>query len=448
MAERGLDVVAVVGEEGSLEGVITDRELARMYIRESKGASTFADRPVTVDAIVTVLDGTLVCGDPASEIRGRLWVASTDVETTQRLLEPGDIAVVGKLPDVQRAALEVGVAALVTSNDVAVDDAVLDLAREKGAAVVVSPLDSYVTGRMIQLAVPCGAVMSQEPLTVTAGDIAVDIIQRVKDLGVRAAVVVDENAHPIGVVSRADLVNPTPRRVLLVDHAEQGQSVPGIEEANIVEILDHHHIGSIETRLPVKATFDPVGSTATLVVERFRREGREPRRPTATMLLAALLSDTVILTSPTTTERDHRVAEYLQELLEVDPKRFGAEMFEAASDVSGVRAEELVSRDSKAYTGASGRSFFVAQVEVVGGAVLQRRAELLEALETTRRQRNAALIALMVTDIATKTTELLVAGDKAAVERAFGKSVIDGGITLEDTMSRKKQVAPPLLAAV
>jgi len=448
MAERNLDVVAVVGEDGALAGTITDRELARMYIRESKGASTFADRPVTVEAIVDVLDGRLVCGDATKEVGGRLWVAAADAETARALLAAGDIAVVGRLPEVQRVALEAGVAVLVTSNDVEVEDGLLDDARVNGTAVVVSPLDSYVTGRMIQLAVPCGAVMSEEPLTVTASDIAVEIIQRIKDLGARAAIVVDEHSCPIGVVSRSDLVNPPPRRVLLVDHAEQAQSVPGIEEANIVEILDHHHIGSIETRLPVKATFDPVGSTATLVVERFRREGREPKRPTATMLLAALLSDTVILTSPTTTERDHRVAEYLQELLDTDPQQFGAEMFEAASDVSGIRAEELVSRDSKAYTGASGRTFFVAQIEVVGGAVLQRRAELLEALEQKRDQRDAALVALMVTDISTKTTELLVAGDLAAVERAFGTPVRDGGITLEDVMSRKKQVAPKLLAAV
>ena len=117
----------------------------------------------------------------------------------------------------------------------------------------------------------------------------------------------DEHGAPVGIVTRSELVNPVPRQVLLVDHAEQAQSVLGIDQAQIVEILDHHHIGSIETRFPVAATFDPVGSTATLVVERFRCHGREPQRPTATMLLAAILSDTVILSSPTTTERDHQV---------------------------------------------------------------------------------------------------------------------------------------------
>src|SRR4029079_11327844 len=121
--------------------------------------------------------------------------------------------------------------------------------------------------------------------------------------------------HPIGLVTRSDLVNPQPRRVLLVDHAEQAQSVPGVEQAEIVEILDHHHIGSIETRVPVRATFDPVGSTATLVIERFRQAGMEPSRPTATVLLGAILSDTVILNSPTTTDRDRAVVAYLEQVL-------------------------------------------------------------------------------------------------------------------------------------
>ena len=142
---------------------------------------------------------------------------------------------------------------------------------------------------------------------------------------------------PIALVTRGELVRPRPRRVLLVDHAEQAQSVLGIEQAEIVEILDHHHIGSIETRVPVRATFDPVGSTATLVVERFRRGLRAPRRDGG-MLLAAILSDTVILNSPTTTDRDLASSSYLERVLQLDAREFGREMFEYTRDVSDRRA--------------------------------------------------------------------------------------------------------------
>jgi manganese-dependent inorganic pyrophosphatase len=445
MAEEGVDVVAVTDDDGTLVGVVTERDLARMYIRESRGASTFEDRPVRLAAINEVLGGRIVCGEDR-EVSGRLWVVAVEIDSMDDRIGPGDIAVVGDRPDAQRRALEIGAAVLVTSHDTEPPDDVVALAHERGAAVVVSPLDSYVSGRMIQLAVPCGTVMSCEPLTAAPEDLLAEVAGRIGDVEYRAAMAVDDDGAPVGIVSHADLVNPSPRRVLLVDHAEQAQSVPGIEGAEIVEILDHHHIGSIETRIPVKATFDPVGSTATLVVERFRREGREPRRPTATMLLAALLSDTVVLTSPTATDRDHRVVEYLEELLELDARAFGMEMFEASSDASDLGAAEIVARDAKEYATAAGHTIAIAQFETVGTGLLERKDELLEALEAERGKRGYALYALMITDIVSRGTELLVAGDTAPVERAFGVRARDSTLDLPGVMSRKKQVAPKLLA--
>ena len=224
--------------------------------------------------------------------------------------------------------------------------------------------------------------------------------------------VVDGGRRPIGLVTRSDLVGPTPRRVLLVDHAEQAQSVPGVEEAEIVEILDHHHIGSIETTVPVTATFDPVGSTATLVIERFRQNGMEPSPPTAMMLLGAILSDTVILNSPTTTERDRSVMDYLERVLALDATEFGSEMFEETSDVSELPADEIVARDAKEYEAAGGQTICIAQVETVGRSLLERREELLAALDDEQERKGYSLFALMVTDILTKGTELLVAGER------------------------------------
>ena len=236
--------------------------------------------------------------------------------------------------------------------------------------------------------------------------------------------------------------------MVLVDHAEEAQSAPGIEQAEIVEILDHHHIGSIETHLPVRATFDPVGSTATLVAERFAAAGLEASRASATMLLAALLSDTVVLTSPTTTERDRRVAERLGEQLGEDPEAFGRAMFEASSDVSGLSGAEIVERDAKTYELDGERTALVGQVEVVGEELLSRADELREALEGARSDGGHAIAALMVTDIVARATTLLVAGEVDAVARAFGeRGGEDGAILLEGVMSRKKQVAPKIIAA-
>ncbi len=259
----------------------------------------------------------------------------------------------------------------------------------------------------------------------------------------------DAHDRPVGLVTRSDLVAPLRRRVVLVDHAEQAQSAVGIDEAEILEILDHHHIGSIETRIPVTATFDPVGSTATLVVERFRHAGMEPSRPTALMLLGAVLSDTVILNSATTTRRDHAVVEYLERVLAVDAAALGREMFEATSDVSEVSAEQIVGRDAKRYQVSSGHAICIAQVEVVGKALMERADELLDALRHEREDRELALYALMVTDdVMVKGTEMLVAGDVAAVARSFGVEPSDSVIELPGVMSRKKEVAPKLMTAL
>ena len=447
MAKRNISQVPIVDDDGSLVGLITERNLARMYIRESRETSTFAETPVSVASIVEVLEGELLAGED-KETTGKLWVISMGVDSMGQSMQIGDIVVIGDRFRGQRRAIELGAGVLVISNGKRPDDEVLKMAKEKGTTVVLSPLDSYVTSRMIQLAVPCLEVMSEDPLTVDPDTFITDITQQVMEVHYRAAIAVDENKVPVGVVTRTDLLNPEPRKVLLVDHAEVGQSVAGVEKAQVVEILDHHHVGDIETNTPIPATFDPVGSTATLIIERYRANGLDPEGSTAKMLLAAILSDTVVLNSPTTTDRDHEVVKYLEELLGLDAEEFGMEMFEASSDVSDLSAEEIVDRDAKEYAASSGEKMSISQVETVGTALLERQEELVEALDKKRTNNGYLFTALMVTDIIEGDTELLCTGDCALVERAFDVRVKDGIIELPGVMSRKKQVAPKLLAVL
>ena len=444
MAAADLELVPIVDEDGALTGVLTERALARRYIRESRRTSTLQEAPTYVHAVVAVLEGELVAGEDR-QLSGRVWVHSMDVTTPSGISE-GDVAVIGNRSDAQRLAIELGAALIVTSNSSVPSDEVLALAREQGTTIVVSPLDTYVSGRMITLAAPCQAFMEKDPLTVAPDYLVADVSEQVKDSHYGAAVVVDAQRHPVGLVTRSDLVGPSRRRVVLVDHAEQAQSVPGIEHAEIVEILDHHHIGSIETRVPVTATFDPVGSTATLVVERFRQNGMEPSRSTAIALLGAVLSDTVILNSPTTTSRDHSVVEYLERVLALDASALGREMFEATADVSQVSAEEIVTRDAKRYQVTGDQEICIAQIEVVGKALLERKDELLSAMHHERDAKELQLYALMVTDVLSKGTDMLVAGDTAAVARSFGTTAKDSLIELPGVMSRKKEVAPKLMS--
>jgi manganese-dependent inorganic pyrophosphatase len=448
MSKRNIGQVPIVDDGGLLIGLVTERDLARMYIRESRGASTFAESPVSVGAMVEVLEGELLVGEGERESSGNLLVISMSVDSMGQSMEPGDVVVIGDRSKGQRRAIELGAGVLVVSNGARPEDEVLEMAKERGTAVVLSPLDSYVTSRLIQLSVPCWEIMSENPLTVDPDDLITEITESVMEVHYRAAIAVDDNKVPLGVVSRTDLLNPKPRRVLLVDHSEVGQSIKGVEKAQVVEILDHHHIGDIETTTPIPAIFDPVGSTATLIAERFKVSGLRPEESTATMLLAAVLSDTVILNSPTTTERDHEVVGYLEGLLGVDAQEFGTEMFEASSDVSGLSAEEIVNRDAKEYATSSGERMSVSQVETVGTSLLERKGELLEALEDLRAHYDYIFAALMITDIIEGGTELLCAGECAPVERAFDSRAENSVIDLPGVMSRKKQVAPKLLAVL
>ena len=446
MARADLELVAIVDSDGALTGVLTERALSRRYIRESRHASTLEDAPTYISAIIEVLDGELLCGEDR-QLSGRVWVHAIDVDTPSGISD-GDIVVVGDRSEAQQLAIELGASLVIISNSGVPSDDVTALARAKGTAIIISRLDSYVSGRMVTLAAPCHALMETDPLTVTPDFLLDDISDQIKESHYGAAIAVDVEQRPVGLITRSDLVAPPRRKVILVDHAEQAQSAIGIDQAEILEILDHHHIGSIETRVPVTATFDPVGSSATLVVERFRHNGLEPSRSTAMMLLGAVLSDTVILNSATTTDRDHAVVAYLERALAIDASEFGREMFESTTDVSGVSADQLVTQDAKRYQVKGGHTICIAQVEVVGKALLDRKDELLDALRRERENKELALYALMVTDVLAHGTQMLIAGDVGAVARSFGVEPEDSTIALPGVMSRKKEVAPKLMTAL
>jgi manganese-dependent inorganic pyrophosphatase len=445
LARADLELVPVVDADGALAGVLTERALSRRYIRDSLRTSTLEEAPTQMSAVVAMLEGTLIAGAERT-LSGRVWVYAMDPRADSGISE-GDIVVVGNRPDALLRVIELGASLVILSNNAPVSQEALAAAATRDTALVVSPLDSYVCGRMVTLAAPCSALMESDPLTVPPDFLLADIAEQIKWLHYGAAVAVDGAGRPVGLVTRSDLVAPARRRVILVDHAETAQSVVGVDEAEILEILDHHHIGSIETRIPVAATFDPVGSTSTLIIERYRQAGMEPSHASALMLLGAVLSDTVILNSPTTTPRDHAVVQYLERVLAVDAQALGREMFEATADVSDLTADQIVNQDAKRYQVRGDQEICIAQVEVVGDALRDRRAELLDAMSRNREAKELALYALMITDVVAKGTEMLVSGDIPAVARAFGVEATDSTVDLPGVMSRKKEVAPKLMSA-
>jgi manganese-dependent inorganic pyrophosphatase len=262
----------------------------------------------------------------------------------------------------------------------------------------------------------------------------------------RSAVVVDDARRLVGVLTRTSLARARRRDVVLVDHNERSQSAEGIDEARVVEVVDHHRVGDIETSLPISFVSLPVGSTCTIVANRYFEEGIEPPEAMAALMLGALLSDTVLLKSPTTTQLDRDVAARLAAVLRVEPLEFGMEMYRARASAEPFSADKVVSGDLKEFRLPAGPTG-IAQYETpdAAGVLGQHREELLAAMERLRVQRGWGTMMLMVTDIVAEGTELLVVGDARPAERAFEAPFPSGSAWLPGVLSRKKQVVAPLL---
>jgi manganese-dependent inorganic pyrophosphatase len=302
-------------------------------------------------------------------------------------------------------------------------------------------------------------MMREDVATVSADDLIEDAQRLLIASRSHSLVVVDDDDHVVGLATRTDFLRRQRRRVVLVDHSQRAQSVEGLETAEVVEIIDHHNIGDVTTGAPIFALADPVGATATLIAEMYLNPARwyhlpHPERVTldttmASLLLSAIISDTLLLRSPTTTARDRQALTALAERANVDPTALAQEMFTARSDISVRTAADLIGNDFKRYE-FSGRAVGVAQVDVLSlDAVRNRYGELRDALQTERTRQGLDVYVLMMTDILGEATDLLFDPDsRAAVERAFAVQAIDGYAHLPGVVSRKKQLIPPLAGAL
>ncbi len=447
MREKGVRSVPLVDKNGQPHGVVTTRTLAELYIHEA-GTFSFAVEPPTVAQVVRTLDGTLLVGDPHARLRGRPVIGAMTPALMRKHIHPGDVVIVANRTDAQRTALEGGACALIVSGGIRPRRTILENARRRNAVVILSPHTTATTMRLVRLSLPAIAMAERHPLTFTPdellGEITPDLMQDKHGV----ALVVDRDHHLMGILTRHDLLRPRRRRVILIDHSEPAQTVPGIEEADILEILDHHRLGGLETRAPLRVYVLPVGSSATLVWRRYREVGLEPPAEMAGLMLAAILSDTMLLRSPTTTDEDRAAVLALEGRARVNAQAFGVEMYRAKTDISGLSAWDIVTTDLKPYT-FGGQKMAVAQVEVADrDVVMVRLREIRDALERLREQGAYDLALLLVTDVLAEGSTVIAVGNTRLVERAFGVSLAQGHAWLPGILSRKKQVVPALAGAV
>jgi len=446
MREHGVRALPVTDEDGSARGLLNQHILAELYIGETEMLG-FQGLPVTVAQLASVLGGRVLAGDPALKLAGRVLIGAMEPETMRGYISPGDTLIVGDRRRTQPLALEAGATCLVITGGAVPDESVLALARERGAAVVSSPHDTYATARLVNLSHSVGELMDSSPLLVGPDELLAEVAEDLVGGVHREALVVDEEGRLVGILTRTNLARGFRRRVVLLDHNELSQSAPGVEEAAVVEIVDHHRVGDVQTASPILFLNLPVGSTATIVAERYRELGVTPPAGMAGILLSAVLSDTVLLKSPTTTQTDREVADRLARQVGVDPTEFGLEMFRARSARVAFSAAEAVSADLKEYR-VGDLVIGVAQVETVDAAEYLDRAEALrEALESLRASRGFDLAMLLVTDVVREGSEVFAVGKTRVAERALGIDLSQGSAWMDGVLSRKKQVAARLLEA-
>lgn len=446
MRERGVRALPVVAD-GIARGLVNESILAERYI-EATGLTGFREHHMTVGQVAAALDGAVLVGDTETQLAGDVLIGAMEPETMLGYIKPGDTLILGDRLRTQPMALEAGVACLVVSGGCQPTSDVLDKARATGAAIVTTAHDTYAAARLIELGHAVGDFMDATVLMVSPEALLSEAAEDLLSAPQREAIVVDGEGRPIGMLTRTNVARGARRRVVLVDHNELAQSAHGIEDAQVVEIVDHHRVGDVQTASPILFLNMPVGSTATIVAQRYEDLGVPIPEGIAGILLSALLSDTVLLKSPTTTDIDRTVARRLEALLGMDALEFGLEMFRARTAGREFSAEETVGSDLKEYR-VGDVVVAIGQVETVDRVtVMEHVEEIRRVMDALRANKGYDLVLLMVTDVVREGSELVASGKTRIAERAFGVSFASGSVWMDGVLSRKKQVAARLVDAV
>ncbi|MGI6200887.1 MAG: putative manganese-dependent inorganic diphosphatase [Christensenellales bacterium] len=442
MEENDLNTLPVVGEGGRLVGLVTAGDLAQ---RDMLGAMGTLRLDTTLENLLEALGGQLHAGDPAMSLQGSVQVAIQSRELLSRQVAPGDVVLCGDLPELQLAAVESGAAALVFQEGAQPADAVCRLAQQRGCALVLTRQSMYALCRQISQSQPISAfLITQGIVHFHLDDYLDEVRETMLSSRYRSYPVLDKNDCLVGSISRFHLIKPRRKRVILVDHNESGQSISGLEQAEILEIIDHHRLADIQTGSPIYFRNEPVGATATIISGMFLEAGMTPTPPIAGMLCGAILSDTVMFKSPTCTPRDQAMARRMAKIAGVDMQELGRSLFGAAVNIQEASCKELLLADFKEFT-INGVKVGLGQLSLMDAAQFApRREEMVALLASMRADRNLDMIGLMITDILKEGTLLLFDGLEDVVGRAFPGDVANHAIYLPGVLSRKKQVIPPI----
>ncbi|HUP27444.1 MAG TPA: putative manganese-dependent inorganic diphosphatase [Chloroflexia bacterium] len=444
LQREGVRAVAVIEDSGRLCGIIGIEDFARSFI-SGLDLDQLDHVPLNLDNVLRALGGRLLVDAPGRTLRDRAMVGAMEIDTMLKRIAPDILLVMGDREDAQRAAIEFGVGALVITGDTPVSEEILELAREHQVTVISVAHHTYTTVRLIHMSTSIRHVMRREVITCYPDDLVDEVRETLQTGRVRALVVVDEQRKVLGIISRTNLLRQVRRQVVLVDHNERSQSVAGIEEADVIGVIDHHRVADFQTRSPAFMRMEPVGATSTIVAKLFMEAGLAIPQPVAGVLLSGILTDTLLFRGPTTTAEDRRVAEILAGRAGVDVQELGARILNLASDVSDRSPDQIIMSDFKEFR-VDGANFGVGVFETANGEeVLSRRAELLDAMSRLQAQQGYTSVLFSVIDIIREYTVILSVGHPDALAETFSAPLEDGtSIKLQGILSRKKHIVPLL----
>jgi len=449
MDEKGIRVLPILNEAGVCRGLVSVFKMVKFFCPTPHRA--FDSRKVfaSLSNLARTLDAqTVLAHNPDQEQDLTLMIGAMGVDSFAKRLPkyPAEslVVIVGDRWDIQKHAVRGRVRLVIVTGGLPVEATMVSEARENGVSLIISPHDTATTAMLCRSAISVKNMMHERFLTFREEELLAEIERLAAKSSFQAFPVVDDQRRMVGILSKSDFLKKVDRQLILVDHNELSQAVQGADQVEIIEIIDHHRIGSLTTQQPILFRNEPVGSTSTIVADCFFRSHLELPKNIAGLLLAGLVSDTLNLTSPTTTERDVEILKKLEEISGVHADSFIEKLFASGSVLTSLPPSKAIVADCKEFE-EQGRKFSVAQIEELGfDQFWKRKNEVLEALEGYRHGMNYFFSALLVTDVVRNSSLLLLVGSPFLL-KAIDYPALEAGIfELAGVVSRKKQLLPYL----
>ncbi len=441
MQEQHNGTLPVANEDGTLYGILSRDHVATYHM--SLITESYLES-VPLFNVLSVLEGSILnqAGETTDSISGEVVIALPQTHDNLLWTEKDSIVICGAQPDMIRRALEMNVNCLVLC-ETELTEELRSLPTK--TCIITTPFDAYRASRLIFQSTPIGRICRTEDITSFHLDDRVEFAkEEVLKFRESGYPILDEQDQIVGLMNRYHLLRPRRKRVVLVDHNEASQSVPGLEEAEILEIIDHHRMGSVETNNPIFVHNEPVGSTNTIIANMFRERGLIPTPKMAGLMAAAIVSDTVMFKSPTCTDRDIKTAQRMARIANVSLESLGKLIF--STSLVKKTPEEMLFSDYKEFH-IAGHALAVAQITCMDSPeILERKDALLDLMRSVKKEKKLSMLILMVTDVLLEGTHILYVGNDEIIQQAFSVVPREHTAFLPHIMSRKKQIIPMLSA--